>query len=63
MNVDQGLILAMYAGLGGVLLLAGFVYKEVRNRRARKNTPTFKFPPQEQDTKKDVPEHHLAATR
>jgi hypothetical protein len=63
MNLDQGVILAMYAVLGGVLLLAGFVYKEVRNRRARRNTPTFNFPPKEQDTKKDVHEHHLAATR
>jgi hypothetical protein len=63
MNVDQGLILAMYAGLGGVLLLAGFVYKELRNRRARRNTPTFNFPPKEQDTNEDAHKRQLAATR
>lgn len=61
MNANQGLILAMYAGAAGILLLAGYVYKEVRNRRARRKAPTFNFPPKEQDTKKDVHEHHATA--
>jgi hypothetical protein len=62
MNPNQGLILAMYAGFGGILLLAGFVYKEVRNRRERRKKPTFNFPSQKQDAAKDVHDRHLTAT-
>jgi hypothetical protein len=35
MNSAQGLILAMYAGFGGLLLLAGYVYKEASLRKER----------------------------
>lgn len=45
MSASQGLILALYALFVGVLLLAGFVYKTVRDRRERRKNPTLPFEP------------------
>jgi hypothetical protein len=64
MNTDQGLILALYAGVAGLILLAGFAYKEFRDYRKRKREPKFNFPPQKPDVPKDVHEQdRLAVTR
>jgi hypothetical protein len=63
MNSNQSLILAMYAGFGVLVLLAGFVYKELRNRRERRKNPTFNFPSQKQDVTKNASDRHLTATR
>jgi hypothetical protein len=48
MSEAQGLILAMYVGFALVLLLAGYIYKEVRSYRRRRNAPKLDF-----DTKRD----------
>jgi len=36
MTQDQDLLLLLYAGVAGALLLAGFVWKEIRNARRSK---------------------------
>ena len=39
MSQNQELILAMYAGFGGILLLTGYVYKEIRDRKRHSKQP------------------------
>lgn len=42
--IDQrGLALALYAGIAGVILLAGYVYKEVRDHRENRKNPKLPF--------------------
>jgi len=43
MSDQRELLLALYAGIAGMLLLAGFVYKEIRNYRERRKTPRLDF--------------------
>jgi hypothetical protein len=43
MSGDQGLILVLYAGFAGILLLAGFIYKEIRAYKERRKTSKLKF--------------------
>jgi hypothetical protein len=39
MSQSQELILAMYAGFGGIVLLTGYVYKEIRDRKRQRKQP------------------------
>lgn len=39
MNDQRGLILMMYAGFAFVVLLGGFVYKEIRDFKERRKKP------------------------
>ena len=39
MSQGQELILAMYAGFGGIVLLTGYVYKEIRDRKRQRKQP------------------------
>jgi hypothetical protein len=39
MSDGHGLLLALYAGSAGVLLIAGYIWKEVRDRRAHRKRP------------------------
>jgi len=39
MSQSQEPILAMYAGFGGVVLLTGYVYKEIRDRKRQRKQP------------------------
>ena len=39
MSQSQELILAMYAGFGGIVLLPGYVYKEIRDRKRQRKQP------------------------
>jgi len=43
MSDQRELLLALYAGVAGILLLAGFVYKEIRDYRERRKTPRLDF--------------------
>jgi hypothetical protein len=50
MSQAQILILVLYVGFATILLVAGFIYKEVRNYRRRRIAPKLPF-----DTHQD---HH-----
>jgi hypothetical protein len=39
MSQGQELILAMYAGFGGIVLLTGYLYKEIRDRKRQRKQP------------------------
>jgi hypothetical protein len=64
MNLTHGLILGIYSSIAGVFLLAGYIYKLVRDHRDNKKRPTFEFPAHKQDVDADVQKHdnHLVAT-
>ena len=40
---QRSLALALYAGVAGVLLLAGYVYKEIRDHREHRKNPKLPF--------------------
>jgi len=40
---QRELLLALYAGVAGLLLLGGFVYKEIRDYRERCKNPRLNF--------------------
>jgi len=62
MNANQGLILALYASFAGVLLLAGYIYKLLRDNRKRRSTPGFNFSAPVENVHRDAPQDHLAST-
>ena len=39
MTDQRSLILAIYAGFAGLILVAGFLYKEIRDRRENRKKP------------------------
>jgi hypothetical protein len=43
LNDQRELLLALYAGVAGLLLLGGFVYKEIRDYRERCKNPRLNF--------------------
>lgn len=67
MSQGHGVVLVIYGGLAVALLVAGFIYKEIRDYRENRKHPKFPFrdnPPIEVDDKKEDHVHDGAvATR
>ncbi len=43
MSHQRELLMALYAGVAGVLLLVGFIFKEIRDYRERRKAPRLQF--------------------
>jgi len=60
MSDQHSLILGFYAGVAGVILVAGFLYKKFRDYREQRQKPKLPFPKSEEKSREH--DHAHAAT-